>query len=369
MRLAGRELVALLDGAAEYDEGTAGGLVPHRLPSWARAQVDDVLLSYVEQCATGVRLRFDTAATQARLTVSTRTIAAPDAEPSAPTMVARRGGAEAVITLEHPTVVVVDERGVQSVRHAPPETVEVPLAGTGPVDIFLPHNARTEIIALETDDRVSPVSADGTRWTHYGSSISNGLNALHPTRTWPAQAATALGWHLRDLSFAGNAQLDPFAARLIASIPADIITLKVGINLVNADSMRERTFRPALHGFLDTIRENQPRTDVVVITAIACPIHESSPGPVVAGDGGMMRTATRSLDSDAGALTLARTRELVAEVVSARQTADAALTLIDGRTLFGESDVAHLYDGLHPDQDGLDLIARRFTDGVGALRS
>jgi hypothetical protein len=45
---------------------------------------------------------------------------------------------------------------------------------------------------------------------------------------------------------------------MIRDAPADLITLKVGINLVNADSMRERTFRPAVHAFLDTIREGIP---------------------------------------------------------------------------------------------------------------
>ena len=59
------------------------------------------------------------------------------------------------------------------------------------------------------------------------------------------RAAAALDWQLRNLSFAGNAQLDGFAARMIRDAPADLITLKVGINLVNADSMRERALNEA----------------------------------------------------------------------------------------------------------------------------
>lgn len=34
--------------------------------------------------------------------------------------------------------------------------------------------------------------------------------------------------------------------------------------------MRERTFRPAVHAFLDTIREGHPDTPVLVISAVAC---------------------------------------------------------------------------------------------------
>jgi hypothetical protein len=40
--------------------------------------------------------------------------------------------------------------------------------------------------------------------------------------------------------------------------PADVISLKIGINLVNTDLLRLRAFTPAMHGFLDTIREGHP---------------------------------------------------------------------------------------------------------------
>lgn len=37
--------------------------------------------------------------------------------------------------------------------------------------------------------------------------------------------------------------------------PADLISFKMGINVVNTDAMRLRAFTPALHGFLTIIRE------------------------------------------------------------------------------------------------------------------
>ena len=40
--------------------------------------------------------------------------------------------------------------------------------------------------------------------------------------------------------------------------PADLISVKLGINLVNTDLMRLRAFGPAVHGFLDTIRDGHP---------------------------------------------------------------------------------------------------------------
>ena len=174
------------------------------------------------------------------------------------------------------------------------------------------------------------------------------------------RAAAALDWQLRNLSFAGNAQLDGFAARMIRDAPADLITLKVGINLVNADSMRERTFLPAVHAFLDTIREGHPDTPIVLISPISCPIHEQTPGPVYGDAAGMMHAAARQIEPDTGALTLTGIREILAEVVSVRD--DAQLSYLDGRQLFGHADVSHLYDDLHPDEAGLQLIAERFVD-------
>jgi hypothetical protein len=84
------------------------------------------------------------------------------------------------------------------------------------------------------------------------------MTAPCPTRTWSAIAAREQGWDCPNLGLSGQAQLDPFIARAIRDALADIITLKIGVNLVNADSMTLRTFRPAVHGFLDTIREGRP---------------------------------------------------------------------------------------------------------------
>ena len=60
---------------------------------------------------------------------------------------------------------------------------------------------------------------------------------------------------LVDLAFAGQCQLDPFMGRVIRDTAAHLISLKLGINLVNAASMSERTFGPAVHGLLDDIRD------------------------------------------------------------------------------------------------------------------
>lgn len=347
-------------GTAPLEEGAAGGAV-HRLPAWARAQVDDQLFRFVEACPVGGRIRFETDADEVFLTVAATTVVIDGVEPAV-TLVVEQGEQETEIRLDAPTLLVVAEEQVVEVRPRSPEVVRIPVSGSGPVDIWLPHGARVELVSLAAAAPIVAVDAPGLRWTHYGSSISQGANAVSPVRTWPVAAARRLGWNLRNLSLGGNAHLDGFVARVIRDHPADLITLKVGINVVNADSMRERTFRPALHSFLDTIREGQPDTPIVVISAISCPAHEDAAGPTVTGSEGLAHAAVRAVERDVGALTLGRTRDVLAEVVTAR--ADPGLTFWDGRDLLGPAEEGMLYDGLHPDQRGLDLIAARFADGI-----
>lgn len=363
-----QEWATFVHGAASLEPGASGGVVVHRLPEWARAQVDDMLFTFVEACPGGVVVRFETDAPTARLTLATRVVTAPGAEPDPPLLVVRRGGIETVVPVPNPTVIVLGaDMQIVEVRPQPPQTVELALRaadGAGPVEVFLPHTAHVELVALEADGGLRPSAGTGARWTHYGSSISQGMNAVDVTRTWPVAAANRLGWRLHNLSFAGNAQLDGFTARIIRDTPADIITLKIGINLVNADSMRERSFRPAAHAFLDTIREGQPDTPIVLITALACPIHEDAPGPVIMDADGLARTAERKIEQDAGALTLARSRQILTEVAAVR--GDPNLTVVDGLELFGLDDAHLLSDRLHPDQEGLDLITDRFVELVGS---
>jgi hypothetical protein len=158
---------------------------------------------------------------------------------------------------------------------------------------------------------------------------------------------------------AGQCQLDPFVARALRDLPVDLISLKVGINVVNGDTMRERTFVPAIHGFLDTIRDGHPTTPVLVVSPILCPAHEQHPGPTVGGT--PISVIDRRPALAVGSLTTGRIRELLADVVATRQAAgDEHLHLLDGRELFGEDDLDDLPDGLHPNAAGYQRMGERF---------
>jgi hypothetical protein len=155
--------------------------------------------------------------------------------------------------------------------------------------------------------------------------------------------------------------LDPFVARTIRDVPADL-SVKIGINIVYGDTMRERTFGPAPHGFLDTIRDGHPSTPLAVVTPIICPIHEHHPGPsLIDRDRQVFRAVERPTELAAGALSLRRIGELITAIVTARRGhGDTNLHLIDGLDLFDSDDVADLDDRLHPNAAGYLLMGERF---------
>ncbi|MEO6512378.1 MAG: SGNH/GDSL hydrolase family protein, partial [Nocardioides sp.] len=236
------------------------------------------------------------------------------------------------------------------------------------VEVWLPHNETTELVALRSDEDVHAAPHDRRTWVHHGSSISHGSNAASPSTTWPALAATSAGVDLVNLGFGGSAVLDPFVARTIRDLPADLISLKLGINLVNLDVMRRRAFGPAVHGFLDTIRDGHPTTPLLVIGPILCPIHEQTPGPAQMdmssiAEGRLSFVATGDPD-DSTRLTLTTIRADLERVVGQRRETDPHLAYLDGRELYGEADAVDLPlpDQLHPDAETHRLIGERFAE-------
>jgi len=364
----------LLRGAIEL-EHTERGLLPHRLPAWARAQCTDGQLAMAEAKPSGVRLVLRTRATALELD-TLRTTTAYRGVPPLPDgiydlVVDGRLAGRATGTGGH--VLTVDmATGAAEITPGPVGTVRF----TGlpdhvkDLEVWLPYNETTELAALRTDAPVEAVPTSGrTVWLHHGSSISHGSNAASSSTTWPALAAAAGGVDLVNLGLAGSALLDPFTARTLRDAPADVISVKIGINLVNTDLMRMRAFTPAVHGFLDTIREGHPTTPLLVVSPIHCPIHEDVPGPSAPdfSTGTMQfRAAGDPAERAAGKLTLGVIRDELTRITAARAVDDPHLHLLDGRELYGESDFAELPlpDQLHPDAATHRRMGERFAKVV-----
>ncbi|MBP3043692.1 lipase [Arthrobacter jiangjiafuii] len=359
-------------GAAEL-ETTARGLRPHRLPTWVRTRFPDPQLLMAEGQPSGVRLVLTTTAEVLEVVVH-------------PSRVVYRGADRPRGSLD----LVVDGELLQSDELTGGSYTEVDMstgagslvdgpshvgvfrglpAGPKVVEIWLPHNESVELVELRTDAPVLPHRSDKPVWLHHGSSISHGSNAATPSQIWPAVAARAGGVELHNLGLGGSALVDPLTAQVMRDSPADFISVKLGINVVNMDSMRLRSFVPAVHGFLDTIREGHPETPLVLISPIFCGIHEDTPGPgafdpASFGADQVKFIATGSPDGvAAGQLTLRVIREALASLVS-RRAEDPNLHYLDGLSLYGAADAeSHpLPDALHPDTVSHRLIGERFAE-------
>ncbi|MER5227419.1 GDSL-type esterase/lipase family protein [Streptomyces flaveus] len=365
----------LLRGVLDL-EPTTHGVLPHRLPARARAQCTDPQLAMVESQPSGVRLLFRTRATAVELdtlpTKRTYVGAPPRPDGVYDLLVDGRLVSQATVTGGN-TVTIDLTTGTAEHQPGPPGTLsftELP-DGIKDIEIWLPHNETTELVALRTDAPVEPIADRGRKiWLHHGSSISHGSDAASPTTIWPALAASLGGVELINLGLGGSALLDPFTARAIRDTPADLISLKLGINLVNLDLMRLRAFTPAVHGFLDTIREGHPTAPLLVVSPILCPIHEDTPGPgafdfsALAAGELRFRATGDPAERATGKLTLGVIREELSRIVRQRSADDPHLHYLDGRDLYGETDFAELPlpDELHPDAATHRRIGERFAE-------
>lgn len=362
-------------GAAELEE-TSDGVVVHRLPARARAQMPDRVIRMCDEQPSGVRLTFRTTARQVELDVRALRTAivgrpVPDAgryDLVVDGAVVGHGSAGG-----HGVIVLDPLAATTTTRPGPVATVAFPVlvAGAKEIEIWLPFAEVTRLVALRTDAPVGAPSRHGPapRWVHHGSSISHGASAQAPTGIWPVVAARRAGLDLVNLGFSGNAVLDPFVARAIRDQPADLITLKLGVNIVTHDCFRRRTFGPAVEGFLDTIREGHPTTPLVVVSSILCPMVEDCPGPTSIDPGSppdapVFRSLGRPDELAEGKLSLGVIRAVLEGMVGRRRTAgDGAVHYLDGRELYGLPEWASMPmpDLMHPTTAGHQHLGERFA--------
>jgi lysophospholipase L1-like esterase len=217
------------------------------------------------------------------------------------------------------------------------------------VHLWLPQFGTVRIReASLRGDHVRHVSGAGTRWLTYGSSLTHCQQADGPSETWPALVAEQYGWQLTSLGFAGECQLDPAAESTLQQLPADLISLCLGINSYNAAVFSERSYTSQVLGFLTNIRAAHPLVPMVVITPMLSLPREDAPNAV--------------------GMTLRDYRNATAAVVRVlRDRGDQHLHCVDGAAIFTPGEAARrMPDTLHPDNEGYRLMAERLGPQLAA---
>ena len=215
------------------------------------------------------------------------------------------------------------------------------------VEMWLPQHREFRLRGLGFSDDATITPYDDTRpkWVTYGSSITHCRAAASPSFTWPAIAAREHGLNLTCLGYGGNCHLEPMVARMMRELPADFLSMKVGINIYGSESLSPRTFQSAIIGFVHIVREKHPNTPFVIISPIFSPPRENTRNAV--------------------GFTLDEMRQEVAEAVQAmRDQGDSNLYYVNGLELFGP-DLAHLLpDDLHPNAEGYKIMGQNFVQKV-----
>ncbi len=215
------------------------------------------------------------------------------------------------------------------------------------IELWLPQFGHFQLRSLELSDGATLERHDASapRWVTYGSSITHCRAAASPSQTWPAVAARRRGYHLTCLGYGGQCHLDPMVARMIRDLPADFLSMKVGINIYGSGSLNARTFQPAIIGFVQTVREKHPDTPYVVLSPIYSPPREERKNQVD--------------------FTLADMREEVASAVEAlRSMGDRNVHYVSGLELLNAEEAGLLPDQLHPNAEGYRLMGERFAGKV-----
>ncbi|QMU71616.1 GDSL-type esterase/lipase family protein [Streptacidiphilus sp. P02-A3a] len=322
------------DGTLEL-ERVADGWLPRRFPGRRVATTSSEGFANLAAMAAGVRFAVRTDAEELLLRLN----AAPGGAP----LDVRVDGApahRATLAGECELVVPLAPPGTRPVRPAPRH-----------VEVWLPHLGHTRVrgVGFRGHRTLAPADRTGPRWVTYGSSITHSMFASGPSETWTALVAAGNGWRLHNLGFAGEAHLDPVVARTIRALPADLVSLELGINVYLRESFSARSWIPAVCGFIETIREGHPDLPLAVITPLSSPTREHAPNRV--------------------GLTLAQVREHTAAAVRILdRLGDKHLHILDGLSLVPTDEAADLLaDGLHPTPEGEHVLAERIAPALRSL--
>lgn len=198
-------------------------------------------------------------------------------------------------------------------------------------------------LSIEDGASIEAYEDERPRWITYGSSITHCGGAESPVYTWPAVVARSAGFNHTNLGFGGQCHLDTMIATTIRDLPADYISMCVGINIMGAGSLNLRTFRSSVIGFIQIVREKHPETPFIVMSPIMNPPREATPNIV-----GMTLEIMRE--------------EIESAVALLREHGDVKLHYVNGIDIMGPAEMHLLPDELHPGPEGYKVMGERFYE-------
>lgn len=217
------------------------------------------------------------------------------------------------------------------------------------VELWLPNKFYPcRVTGIELEEKASAHQSKTSaqpKWLTYGSSITMCRQADSPSLTWPSRVARAAGLDLTNLGFGGECHLDTQVALTMRELPADFLSLCLGINIYSGNTFSTRSFKAQTIGFIRLLREKHPQTPLVLVSPIF--------------------SCERETEKNAVGHSLMGMREELADVAAQLQEhGDEHLHYVNGLELFGPEDEAYLPDKLHPNTDGMGLIAERYLEKV-----
>ncbi len=221
--------------------------------------------------------------------------------------------------------------------------------GAGAYTVYLPFNAVVDVAGISADG-LQPVTERRPRWLAFGDSITQGLHATDPGNTYLAIMARNLGLDLYNMGYSGAGRGEPSGAEVLAGLPADVITLFFGTNIMPRVWYDTKAWAETVRMFLEIVRTGHPTTPILVLTPLfrVAGDHETKPNRM--------------------GMTLPDLRAAQEAVVKAMQTAgDRNLHILSGISVIGEKDLALLEDGLHPNDAGMERVAKELGARLAAL--
>ena len=198
------------------------------------------------------------------------------------------------------------------------------------ITLYLPLYKPAIVIAIGLDDDAKTAAplrfANLKPVVFYGTSITQGGCASRSGLSYQAILARQLNIDFVNLGFSGNGRGEPAVASMTAEIDASLFVLDFSQNNSTIESLSE-----AYEPFLKTVRDKHPRTPIVAITPIA---------------------------SSTNSPRFAEYRQHIREVINRHITnGDKLLTLVEGYSLLGPSQLDGLVDGVHPNDLGFQWMA------------